>query len=103
MRIDGKTPIGRKVRCLDPNGQINGTVSACDTTAGWIECYVLRPADKQGNTKVLVDRKKRDFVKIRVHTDFDIVTRRGRKLFSCRWTMTKPPQLTTVQHGPLPK
>lgn len=102
MRITPKTKLGPKVRVLDPNGQINGTVNACDTTAGWIECYVLRPADKQGEVKVLLDRKKRDFVKIRVHTDFDVVTRRGRKLFTVRWSWTGKPSVTTKQHGPLP-
>ncbi len=94
----------RKVRCLDPlTGEIL-PVDACDTTKGWIDLYLLRPKHK-GSYKVFVDRKKRTHAKVRLHTDFDVVTSRGRKLFKVRWTMItgETPRPVETILGPMPK
>ena len=98
MLITAKTKLGRKVRCLDVDGGVI-MASAVDTTEGWVDLYVPRSGGR-----VFVDRKKRELVKIRLHTDFDIVTKRGRKLIKVRWSWDGKASLPMeIKVGPLPE
>ena len=100
MLITPKTKLGRKVRCVDPySGEVLPAFAA-DTTEGWVDLYLRRPAEG----KLFVDRKKQRIAEVRLHTEYDIVTKRGRKLISVRWTMTTgDPRCIETKHGPLPK
>jgi hypothetical protein len=103
MRITARTPLGRQVRCVDPLTGETLPVATCDTTQGWIDLYLLRPKAKDGTQKVFVNRKKRAMAKVRLHTEFDIVTHKGRKLISVRWTWSDKARAIETRLGPLPK
>ena len=97
---------GNKIRVLDAlTGEVIPT-DQVDTTEGWIDLYLARPGKtKDGFNKLFVDRRKREIAKVRLYTDFDVVTRRGRKLFKVRWTMLlhEEPRVIETRLGPLPK
>lgn len=97
---------GRKVRVLDSlTGEVLPT-DCVNTTEGWIDLYLLRPGKtKDGGRKVMRDGKRRELAKVRLHTDFDVVTRRGRKIFQVRWPYTymATPRPRVTKFGPLPK
>jgi hypothetical protein len=102
MLIEARTAFGANVVCQDMAGNHISSVFAVDTTEGWIDIYILRPNNVDGLCSVFVDRKNREFAKVRLHTDFDIFTKNGRKLFQVRWTLDGEARPVETQFGELP-
>lgn len=96
---EGNTSEGRRVKVVSyPAGVKVGNVATACPEEGWLDMWVLDPADGPGHRRVLVDRQKQELVKVRVHQSYDLVNVLEEKVVaSVRWTTSRPAQLTVTR------
>lgn len=79
-RITARDPGAAQMICLNEHGDRFDTVVGFDTDEGWVEFYPIYEKVESTHRKVMLDRKLKDHLKVRLHTNYEIRHRQTNEL-----------------------